>query len=148
MAELATIATGENDVTVDVASTLIPTDTDASDINVVSMVNSPSVGYMSSSDYATFDSDILTSQKPSVGAWKSSGTAGTSSYVGGASFTVTNVQASSTNGKTTLTIALPTGMVAAPYFGIHTMDIARVELSSGAGGDPMIDTLDGKSYRL
>ena len=60
---------------------------------------------------------------------------------------VTNVQASSTNGKTTLTIALPTGTVAAPHLN-NSMDIGRVELSSGAGGDPMINTLDGESYRL
>ena len=148
MSVLATISTGSNSVTVDVASTLIPSDTEASDINVVAMTNSPSVGYMSSSDYSDFDSSQLSSQKPSVNYFKSSGTPGTASYVRAASFTVTNVQASSTSGKTTLTISLPTGMVAAPYFGIHTMSIARVELSSGAAGDPIINTFDGKSYRL
>ena len=148
MSVLATISPGSNSVTVDVSDSLIPSDTEASDVNVVAMNNSHSVGYMSSSDYSTFNSSLLTSQKPSVGAWKSSGTPGTSSYVGSASFTVTNVEASSTSGKTTLTIALPTGTVAAPYFGVHTMDIGRVELSSGGGGDPIVNTLDGKSYRL
>ena len=148
MAVLATISAGGNSVTVDVSNSLIPSDTEASDVNVVSMINSNSVGYMSTSDYATFDSSILTTQKPSVGAWKSSNASGTASYVGAASFTVTNVEASSTSGKTTLTIALPTGMVAAPYLGAHTMDIGRVELSSGGGGDPIINTLNGKSYRL
>ena len=148
MAVLATIPAGDNSVTVDVSNSLIPSDTEPSDVNVVSMINSNSVGYMSSSDYSTFDSSVLTSQKPSVGHWQSSGASGTSSYVGSAAFTVTNVEASSTSGKTTLTIALPTDMVAAPYFGVHTMDIGRVELSSGGGGDPIVNTLDGKSYRL
>jgi len=148
MSKLATIATGASSVTVDVSNQLIPSDTDASDINVVPVNNAASVGYMSSTDYGIFDSSILTSQKPSVGNHKSSGASGTASYVGSATFTVTNVQASSTSGKTTLTISLPTGMVAAPYFLSHTMSIGRVELSSGGSGDPIIKTFDGDKYSL
>ena len=74
-------------------------------------------------------------------------TAGTASYVRAATLSVTNVQAAAQTVRLLLTISLPTGTVAAPHLN-NSMDIGRVELSSGAGGDPMINTLDGESYRL
>ena len=73
MSVLATISEGSNSVTVDVASTLIPTDTEASDISVIPMNNSSTAGYMSSTDYSTFDSSALTSQNQALTTFVSSG---------------------------------------------------------------------------
>lgn len=140
------ISTGTNSTTITVSSATIPSDTQLSNISITPYINSHSVGAMSASDYAAFDSSVLSSNKPSVGHW--SGNTGTSSYVDSISLVATAISDAG-GGQTSITVAIANSLVAAPYYNnTHKIQFGTPSVSAGGSGDPHMKPIFGKDYTI